>query len=48
LSAAAVAGFAGWYEVVEGVGASGVVLDELVCFGGFGAAAPVAERFVFE
>jgi hypothetical protein len=42
-AASAVAGFAGGYEVACVIGASGVVLDEVVCFGCLGCAAPVAE-----
>ena len=43
LAASAVALFAGWDEVGDVVGAASVVFDEVVCFGGLGLAAPVAE-----
>jgi hypothetical protein len=43
LAASSVALFAGWDEVVEVVGAASVVFDEVVCFGGWVVAAPVAE-----
>jgi hypothetical protein len=42
LSAFAVAGFACGDEVVEVVGSAGVVLDEVVGFGGWACFAPVA------
>jgi hypothetical protein len=42
LSAFAVAGFACWDEVVEVVGSAGVVLDEVVGFGGWACLAPMA------
>jgi hypothetical protein len=42
-AASAVAGFACWDEVACVIGSSGVVLDEVVCFGCWGCAAPVAE-----
>jgi hypothetical protein len=43
LAASSVALFAGWDEVCDVVGAASVVFDEVVCFGGLGLAAPVAE-----
>lgn len=47
-ASAAVAGFAGWDEVVEVVGATCVPCDDVIYFGGWGASAPYADWVVGE